>query len=456
MKPNDTNPPKILNIRKEENPVPTEDKPRWKMLVVDDDDSILAMTEEVLQDFYFEGKRIEIITASSAKDAKVAYDKHSHIAVAMIDCVMEKNNSGLLLIEYIRHTKNNTEIQLVLRTGQPDFAPAHNMLMKYSINDYLSKTELTSQKLTHRVIAYLRTYSMMREISILHQQSRHVAKQTDQAFSKISHQMLSLSRDIRDYSKGLSIEQHELFIQHMIESKSKKLSSLLSTITSIDNTGDTSALFTQSITQLKEMINDITYGLSHYSSTSLTKDYELCLTSVMSKSDELVNFAKNLDLTVLGRYSSMGSLYGVIEQVFSTGKVGSDASVILKNELNPDIPQLFMNRNNMITAIEQLMQNAIDHTPSGFITACSRTDENYLFIEIKDTGFGIKPELLEEIQRMLSKDQPLSINPANTTGLLQVKAIIESHNGKLYIDSTHGEGTCVTLKLPYSDCGVFD
>ena len=54
----------------------------------------------------------------------------------MIDYVMEHNDSDLRLIQYIRKTQKNNTIQLVLRTGQPDFSPKKNIFLEYEINDY--------------------------------------------------------------------------------------------------------------------------------------------------------------------------------------------------------------------------------------------------------------------------------------------------------------------------------
>jgi len=49
-------------------------------------------------------------------------------------------------------------VRIVLRTGQPGQAPEHEVIIKYDINDYKEKTELTSQKLATTLFASLRSY----------------------------------------------------------------------------------------------------------------------------------------------------------------------------------------------------------------------------------------------------------------------------------------------------------
>jgi hypothetical protein len=83
---------------------------------------------------------------------------HDHIALILLDVVMETDDAGLQLVQRIREVMQNNTTRIVLRTGQPGQAPEQEVILNYDINDYKTKTELTVQKLFTTVIASLRAY----------------------------------------------------------------------------------------------------------------------------------------------------------------------------------------------------------------------------------------------------------------------------------------------------------
>src|SRR5262249_24681742 len=69
------------------------------------------------------------------------------LAVAFIDVVMETDEAGLELCQYIREVLKNRVVQLYVRTGQPGVAPERAVIERYDINGYFSKVETTENKL---------------------------------------------------------------------------------------------------------------------------------------------------------------------------------------------------------------------------------------------------------------------------------------------------------------------
>jgi response regulator RpfG family c-di-GMP phosphodiesterase len=131
----------------------------WKVLIVDDEPEVHAVTKLALSDFLFNGKSLEFVSAYSGEEAKQAFNIHTDIAVVLLDVVMEEDDSGLKVAEYIRDELHNHFCRIILRTGQPGQAPEKDVIINYDINDYKSKTELTSQKLFTVVISALRSYN---------------------------------------------------------------------------------------------------------------------------------------------------------------------------------------------------------------------------------------------------------------------------------------------------------
>jgi len=131
---------------------------KWKVLIVDDDQSVHDVTSLALDGFTYDDIGLEFLHAYSANEAKEIFSENDDIALAIIDVVMEEEHAGLDLVNYIRKDLNNNIIRITLRTGQPGQAPEREVLSRYDINDYKEKTELTSQKLYSSVFTSIRSY----------------------------------------------------------------------------------------------------------------------------------------------------------------------------------------------------------------------------------------------------------------------------------------------------------
>ena len=136
----------------------------WKVLIVDDEPEVHAVTKLALSDFVFEDKKLEFVSAYSGKEAKQVLSQSNDIAIVLLDVVMETDDAGLEVADYIRNDLENYFTRIILRTGQPGQAPERDVIINYDINDYKSKTELTAQKLFTVVISTLRSY---RDINLI-------------------------------------------------------------------------------------------------------------------------------------------------------------------------------------------------------------------------------------------------------------------------------------------------
>ena len=137
---------------------PEAPKGAWKVLVVDDEPQVHTVTKLVLRDLTFKGKKIEFCDAYSATEAKKVLAENPDVCLALVDVVMEEDDAGLRLVEYIRDIMNNKAIRIILRTGQPGYAPEKEVIIDYDINDYKEKTEMSAQKLITCVITAIRNY----------------------------------------------------------------------------------------------------------------------------------------------------------------------------------------------------------------------------------------------------------------------------------------------------------
>ncbi len=176
------------------------------ILVVDDEPEVVQVTRLVLSRYRYQGRGLEIIAASSADGARQILRQRNDIAVILLDVVMESDDAGLKLVEYIRQTLGNHHIRIVLRTGQPGYAPEHRIVQDYDINDYLMKADATQSRLTVSLTTAIRGYfDILRAGQLARQVERsHEERDSAHQASLLKTQFLAhMSHEIRTPLNGV-------------------------------------------------------------------------------------------------------------------------------------------------------------------------------------------------------------------------------------------------------------
>jgi diguanylate cyclase (GGDEF)-like protein len=137
----------------------------WRVLIVDDDTDVHSATMFALSNLEMQHRPLEFLHAYSAAEARELLAQEKDIAVILLDVVMEHGNSGLQLVQHIREVLKLTEVRIILRTGQPGYAPEIDAIRDFDINDYKTKSELTRIKLYTTVTAAIRSYEQIRAIN---------------------------------------------------------------------------------------------------------------------------------------------------------------------------------------------------------------------------------------------------------------------------------------------------
>ncbi len=108
--------------------------------------------------------------------------------------------------------------------------------------------------------------------------------------------------------------------------------------------------------------------------------------------------------------------------------------------------QVAVDEEEIYKVILNLLVNAIEATEGDLpVQVVFGQQDNMAFIEVKDSGCGMSVEF---IQNKLFKPFETTKIHGFGIGLYQCKQIVESHGGKIEVESTHGEGTMFTLFLP--------
>lgn len=138
----------------------------WNVLVVDDDEEIHSVTRLALSDLVVNEKKLQFHHAYSGPEAlEKIKEMGSSIAIILLDVVMETDDSGLRVAKIMREEFGLLEPRIILRTGQPGYAPEESVIKEYDINDYKTKTELTRSKLVTTIISSLRSYQQILTIN---------------------------------------------------------------------------------------------------------------------------------------------------------------------------------------------------------------------------------------------------------------------------------------------------
>ncbi len=136
----------------------------WSVLIVDDDEDVHHATEFALHDLRVLGRPLHFLHAFSAAEAIALLGQHREVAVVLLDVVMEREDAGLQAVGRIRNELGMAAVRIILRTGQPGYAPELEAIANFDINDYKTKTELTRSKLFTTITAAIRSFDQIQRL----------------------------------------------------------------------------------------------------------------------------------------------------------------------------------------------------------------------------------------------------------------------------------------------------
>ncbi|MDW8065648.1 MAG: ATP-binding protein [Anaerolineae bacterium] len=119
-------------------------------------------------------------------------------------------------------------------------------------------------------------------------------------------------------------------------------------------------------------------------------------------------------------------------------------------EIPPHLPPVRGDPRRLEQVFLNLLSNAVKYTPpGGRITLRAHEQENYIVIQVSDTGVGIPPSDLPHIFSKFYRVQREGDNTEGTgLGLAIVKSIVERHGGRVWAESEVGKGSTFTVLLP--------
>lgn len=140
----------------------------------------------------------------------------------------------------------------------------------------------------------------------------------------------------------------------------------------------------------------------------------------------------------------------VIESTLSLVENQADFhDICIMKELNPSIPTIPLDANQMQQVLMNIIINSADAMPGGgtlTIKSSLSSQDNFVEVKIADTGCGISKEVIDRIYDpfFTTKER----KKGTGLGLAVSYGIIEKHQGFILVESEEGKGTTFTIRLP--------
>jgi two-component system phosphate regulon sensor histidine kinase PhoR len=139
-----------------------------------------------------------------------------------------------------------------------------------------------------------------------------------------------------------------------------------------------------------------------------------------------------------------------VKDTFDFNQLANGGKILIEN--NASIFTIQADPIHITNVVYNLLDNAVKYcTTKPFISITTKNERNYLVIEIKDNGIGIRKEDLKMIFDKFYRVSTGNIHDIKGfgLGLFYVKLIINEHNGSIDVKSKIGEGSTFIIKLPH-------
>lgn len=388
----------------------TKSNNAWRILIVDDDESVHSITKTVLKSKIIDGKGLMFSSVFSGKDAIELLKEDSDFAVILLDVVMESDQAGLDACRHIREQLKLETVRIILRTGQPGSTPEEDVILKYRINDYKEKSDLTANKLFSCIVTAVRSYADITqleaskaEIEMKAQQLELSNRYKSEFLANMSHELRTPLNSILILSELLAADDDENLIPDQIDSLSV-----------INRSG-------KALLSLVEDILDLSQIEAGKMKVNLHKHHL----------DELTqNIGRN--------FNEISAEVGVAFEM----SVGTSVPAFLCIDL-PKVNQI----------INHLLTNAFKFTEQGlvkFSVAYIAEPDSQLTFEVSDSGIGIDAALLGDIFDTFRQGDGSTGRQYGGTGvgLSIAKELTTLISGELSVESTLGLGSKFTLTMP--------
>jgi two-component system cell cycle sensor histidine kinase PleC len=180
---------------------------------------------------------------------------------------------------------------------------------------------------------------------------------------------------------------------------------------------------------------------------------------------EIINEVLDMSKIEAGRVELDEEYFSIEQLILAVSRMMASrafsSGVTITEDVQDDLPPVYADSRLIRQVLINLVGNSVKFSKNnGEILIRSYLDENNdLMIEVQDHGVGIPKERIQEALEpfgQISGNAELHNNQGTGLGLPLAKAMVELHNGKLWLESDIGLGTTVYVKLSSDRIGIKD
>ncbi len=386
---------------------------RQKVLIVDDKSANLYALEQVLQVL----EEVELVKASNGNDALIAILNHD-FALAILDVQMP-DMDGYELAEFIRSEEKSKFLPVIFLSAV--FSDEFHVFKGYRAGavDFITKP-FNPEVLLSKVEIFLKL---------------------DKQKKELNDQNILLEKEIFERKKiEQSLRESEQKLQELNSTKDKFFSILAHDLRNPFNTimGFSELLLTQK-QHITEDKADHFYKLINEASKSAYNLLSNLLEWSRAQTGTISFIPFNFDVSQV-----ISESLKLLEGSAAKKGIKFISEVKVKTEIFADM--------NMITTIlRNLISNAIKFTgEGGTIKILAHQVDEFVHLEINDTGVGIKEQDIQNLFKIDSNKSTLGTNNETGTGLglILCKEFVERNGGKIWVESTLKLGSSFIFSVP--------
>ncbi|MEK4555146.1 MULTISPECIES: sensor histidine kinase [Jeotgalicoccus] len=290
-------------------------------------------------------------------------------------------------------------------------------------------------------------------------------QQNQEEFESFKSLIKEVSRSDENHLERLDIEDLHLQLAMSPVKSLEEENGVTVLIRDITDEYNTEKMRTDFISSVSHELKTPMVMLSGYSEALLDdivtepEEVKEMVSIIKDESDRMNKLVS--ELLIIARMDSDDVLYDIKEQNFTMlldelhqrfDYKLKDNNIELVIEAGSEMVQFPFDYDKLNQVFTNLIDNAIRYTSRGDMITINVAEDNedYVSIEVRDTGTGIKRENLKHIfERFYKADEARTRGKHGTgLGLYIVSNIIKKHGGTITADSIFGEGTVFTIKLP--------